>query len=235
MLQVRDVALSYGGVRALDGVSLDVPARQITTVVGSNGAGKSSLMKAIAGLERPSAGTITLEGESLLGLTPSEIVARGLALVPEGRELFARMSVLENLMVGATLVRSAAARRSSMERVLALFPVLAQKLGAMAGSMSGGEQQMLAFGRALMAEPRVLLLDEPSIGLAPIIEEQLMASIREVSQHLGMAVLLVEQNAMLALESSHQAYVLELGRVVRQGPSPDLVNDPAIIASYLGG
>jgi branched-chain amino acid transport system ATP-binding protein len=235
MLQVRDVALSYGGVRALDGVSLEVPARQITTVVGSNGAGKSSLMKAIAGLERPSAGSITLEGESLLGLTPSEIVARGLALVPEGRELFPRMSVLENLMVGATLVRSAAARRVSMDRVLALFPVLARKLGAMAGSMSGGEQQMLAFGRALMAEPRVLLLDEPSIGLAPIIEEQLMASIRQVSQELGMAVLLVEQNAMLALESSHQAYVLELGRVVRQGPSAELINDTAIIASYLGG
>jgi branched-chain amino acid transport system ATP-binding protein len=235
MLQIRDVALNYGGVRALDGVSLDVPERQITTVVGSNGAGKSSLMKAIAGLERPATGTILLEGESLLGMTPSEIVARGLALVPEGRELFPRMSVLENLMVGATLVRSAAARRSSMDRVLALFPVLARKLGAIAGSMSGGEQQMLAFGRALMAEPRVLLLDEPSIGLAPLIEEQLMASIREVSQQLGMAVLLVEQNAMLALESSHQAYVLELGRVVRQGPSAELIHDPGIIASYLGG
>ncbi len=162
-------------------------------------------------------------------------MARGLALVPEGRELFPRMSVRENLMVGATLVRRAATRRTSMERVLALFPALARKLGAMAGSMSGGEQQMLAFGRALMAEPRVLLLDEPSIGLAPIIEEQLMASIREVSQQLGMAVLLVEQNAMLALESSHQAYVLELGRVVQQGPSADLIHDPAIIASYLGG
>lgn len=235
MLEIRDVALNYGGVRALDGVSLDVPAQQITTVVGSNGAGKSSLMKAIAGLERPSAGSILLDGDSLLGLTPSAIVARGLALVPEGRELFPRMSVLENLLVGATLVGSAAARRRSMDRVLALFPVLARKLGAMAGSMSGGEQQMLAFGRALMAEPRVLLLDEPSIGLAPIIEEQLMASIRDVSQDLGMAVLLVEQNAMLALESSQQAYVLELGRVVRQGPSAELIRDPGIVASYLGG
>lgn len=235
MLEIRDVALNYGGVRALDGVSLDVPAQQITTVVGSNGAGKSSLMKAIAGLERPSAGSILLDGDSLLGLPPSAIVARGLALVPEGRELFPRMSVLENLLVGATLVGSAAARRRSMDRVLALFPVLARKLGAMAGSMSGGEQQMLAFGRALMAEPRVLLLDEPSIGLAPIIEEQLMASIRDVSQDLGMAVLLVEQNAMLALESSQQAYVLELGRVVRQGPSAELIRDPGIVASYLGG
>jgi branched-chain amino acid transport system ATP-binding protein len=235
MLQVRDMALNYCGVRALDGVSLDVPPRQITTVVGSNGAGKSSLMRAIAGLERSSAGTVTLDGESLLGLTPSEIVARGLVLVPEGRELFPRMTVLENLMVGATLVRSSAARRVSMDRVLALFPVLERKLGAMAGSMSGGEQQMLAFGRALMAEPRMLLLDEPSIGLAPIIEEQLMASIREVSLQLGIGILLVEQNAMLALESSSQAYVLELGRVVRQGPSADLINDPGIIASYLGG
>lgn len=235
MLQVRDVALSYGGVRALDGVSLDVPARQITTVVGSNGAGKSSLMKAISGLERPSSGTITLDGESLLGLTPSEIVARGLALVPEGRELFPRMTVLENLLVGATLVRSAAVRRTNMDRVLELFPVLARKLGAMAGSMSGGEQQMLAFGRALLAEPRALLLDEPSIGLAPIIEDQLMASIREVSETLGVAVLLVEQNAMLALESSHRAYVLELGRVVRHGPSAELIHDPGVISSYLGG
>lgn len=235
MLQVRDVTLSYGGVQALDGVSLDVSTQQITTVVGSNGAGKSSLMKVIAGLERPSEGNILLDGESLLGLNPSEIVARGLALVPEGRELFPRMSVLENLMVGATLVRSAAARHRSMDRVLALFPVLARKLGAMAGSMSGGEQQMLAFGRALMAEPRVLLLDEPSIGLASIIEEQLMASIREVSQQLGMAVLLVEQNAMLALESSQHAYVLELGRVVREGPSAELIHDPGIVASYLGG
>jgi branched-chain amino acid transport system ATP-binding protein len=235
MLHLDGIALSYGGVRALDGVSLDVPPRQITTVVGSNGAGKSSLMKVIAGLERPSAGRVTLDGESLVGLSPSEIVARGLALVPEGRELFPRMSVLENLQVGATLIRSAAIRRASMDRVLALFPVLARKRGAMAASLSGGEQQMLAFGRALMAEPRVLLLDEPSIGLAPMIEEQLMASIREVSQQLGMAVLLVEQNAMLALESSHQAYVLELGRVVRQGPSADLINDPDIISSYLGG
>jgi branched-chain amino acid transport system ATP-binding protein len=235
MLEIRGVALSYGGVRALDGVSLDVPARQITTVVGSNGAGKSSLMKAIAGLERPSLGSITLEGESLLGLAPSAIVARGLALVPEGRELFPRMSVQENLLVGATLIRSAAARRSSLERVLSLFPVLERKLGTMAGSMSGGEQQMLAFGRALMAEPRVLLLDEPSIGLAPLIEEQLMASIREVTQRLGMAVLLVEQNAMLALEASQQAYVMELGRIVREGPSSELINDPSVIASYLGG
>jgi branched-chain amino acid transport system ATP-binding protein len=235
MLHLEGVALSYGGVRALDGVSLDVPPRQITTVVGSNGAGKSSLMKVIAGLERPSAGRVTLEGESLIGLSPSEIVARGLALVPEGRELFPRMSVLENLQVGATLIRNAATRRASMDRVLALFPVLARKRGAMAASLSGGEQQMLAFGRALMAEPRVLLLDEPSIGLAPMLEEQLMASIREVSQQLGMAVLLVEQNAMLALESSHHAYVLELGQVVRQGPSAELINDPAIISSYLGG
>lgn len=235
MLQVRDLALAYGGVRALDGVSLDVPARQITTVVGSNGAGKSSLMKAIAGLERPSAGTITLDGESLLGLAPSAIVARGVALVPEGRELFPRMSVLENLLVGATLVRSAAARRTSIDRVLALFPVLARKLSEMAGSMSGGEQQMLAFGRALMAEPRVLLLDEPSIGLAPMIEEQLMASIREVSQQLGMSVLLVEQNAILALEASQHAYVLELGRMVSHGLSAELIHDPGIIASYLGG
>ena len=235
MLQIRDVGLSYGGVQALDGVSLDVPEQQITTVVGSNGAGKSSLMKAIAGLERPAAGSILLDGQNLIGLTPSEIVARGLVLVPEGRELFPRMTVLENLMVGATLVRSAASRRSNMDRVLALFPVLERKLGAMAGSMSGGEQQMLAFGRALMAEPRVLLLDEPSIGLAPIIEEQLMASIRGVSKQLGMAVLLVEQNAMLALESSEHGYVLELGRVVQEGPSADLIKDPSIVASYLGG
>lgn len=235
MLQIEGLSLSYGGVRALDGVSLEVHTRQITTVVGSNGAGKSSLMKAIAGLEKPSAGSVLLDGRNLVGLTPSEIVARGLALVPEGRELFPRMSVLENLQVGATLIRDAAVRRSSMERVLALFPVLARKLGAMAASLSGGEQQMLAFGRALMAQPRVLLLDEPSIGLAPMIEEQLMASIRDVSQQLGMAVLLVEQNAMLALEASHQAYVLELGRVVRHAPSAELIRDPAIIASYLGG
>lgn len=235
MLEIRDIVLSYGGVRALDGVRIDVPAREITTVVGSNGAGKSSLMKAIVGLERPSAGEITLEGQSLLNLSPSEIVARGLALVPEGRELFPRMSVLENLMVGATLVRDSSAKRDGLDRVVSLFPVLGRKLGAMAGSLSGGEQQMLAFGRALMAQPRVLLLDEPSIGLAPMIEEQLMESIRKVSQQLDMAVLLVEQNAMLALESSQRAYVLELGRVVRQGSSRDLLHDPSIISSYLGG
>lgn len=235
MLLVEDVRLDYGGVQALDCVSLEVPNGAITTVVGSNGAGKTSLMKAICGLEKPSSGHVTFEGEPLMGLSPAQIVRRGIVLVPEGRELFPRMSVRDNLVLGASLVESKSTKSESFDRVLGLFPVLERKLSQQARNLSGGEQQMLAFGRALMASPRLLLLDEPSIGLAPLIEEQLMDSVRDVSTQLGVGILLVEQNAMLALESSSHAYVMELGRIVKSAESSELINDPSVIEAYLGG
>jgi branched-chain amino acid transport system ATP-binding protein len=235
MLVVEGLKLDYAGVHALDGVSLEVADGAITTVVGSNGAGKTSLMKAICGLEKPSSGRITFDGDALIGLSPAQIVRKGIVLVPEGRELFPRMTVRDNLMLGASLVNSKSTRTASLERVLGLFPVLERKLSQQARNLSGGEQQMVAFGRALMASPSLLLLDEPSIGLAPMIEEQLMASIRDVSTQLGVSILLVEQNAMLALENSRYAYVMELGRIVRSDESAKLINDPAVVEAYLGG
>jgi branched-chain amino acid transport system ATP-binding protein len=234
MLLVEDAWLDYGGVSALMGVGLQVAPGRITAVVGSNGAGKTSLMKAISGLEKLSTGSISFDGEALTGMQPSEIVRRGVALVPEGRELFPRMTVEENLLVGATVIRNADQRRGSLSQVQELFPVLARKRHALASTLSGGEQQMLAFARALMSSPRMLLLDEPSIGLAPQIEEQLMASVRHIAAEMGVGVLLVEQNAMLALEASERAYVIELGKVVMEGASEQLLKDPKVQSYYLG-
>ena len=207
----------------------------VTTLVGSNGAGKSTLMKGIMGLKPPLAGEVRLDGIRLAGLSTSEIVARGVVLVPEGRELFPKMTVLENLQVGASLGGDEARKKRNLATVTELFPVLGRKLSMAARNLSGGEQQMLAVGRALMASPRFLLLDEPSIGLAPLIEEQLMASIRQVANELGLGVLLVEQNAMLALEHSDWAYVIELGRITKSVASAELVDDPSIVDAYLGG
>lgn len=234
MLKIDNACLDYGAVRALDGVSIEVPFGTVTAVIGSNGAGKSSLMKAIMGLAPMSSGSIALGEKHITGFPPSLVVSCGITLVPEGRELFPRMTVWENLSVGASLVKDRAERARNFERVLAMFPVLERKIGAQARSLSGGEQQMLAFGRALMASPKMLLLDEPSIGLAPMLEEHIMTSVRETVETFGVGVLLVEQNAMLALESSEHAYVMELGRVIKTAPSSDLLADPSIAAAYLG-
>ncbi|MDM8165604.1 ABC transporter ATP-binding protein [Roseovarius sp.] len=235
MLQVDGLTLGYAGIRVLEEVSLRVRENTVTTLVGSNGAGKSTLMKGIMGLKPPLAGEVRLDGIRLAGLSTSEIVARGVVLVPEGRELFPKMTVLENLQVGASLGGDEARKKRNLATVTELFPVLGRKLSMAARNLSGGEQQMLAVGRALMASPRFLLLDEPSIGLAPLIEEQLMASIRQVANELGLGVLLVEQNAMLALEHSDWAYVIELGRITKSVASAELVDDPSIVDAYLGG
>lgn len=235
MLQVDGLTLGYGGIRVLEEVSLRVRENTVTTLVGSNGAGKSTLMKGIMGLKPPLAGEVRLDGIRLAGLSTSEIVARGVVLVPEGRELFPKMTVLENLQVGASLGGDEARKKRNLATVTELFPVLGRKLSMAARNLSGGEQQMLAVGRALMASPRFLLLDEPSIGLAPLIEVQLMASIRQVANELGLGVLLVEQNAMLALEHSDWAYVIELGRITKSVASAELMDDPSIVDAYLGG
>lgn len=235
MLRIENVSAAYGGIGALYDLSLDVPPKQITTLVGSNGAGKTTLTKVILGLKAPQSGRILLNGQDMTGETTSKIVGAGVTLVPEGRELFPAMTVRENLQLGATVVASKGQRRTNMERVTDLFPVLGKKLASHARDLSGGEQQMLAIGRALMGSPDYLVLDEPSIGLAPLIEEHLMDSIRTVSNELGIGVLLIEQNAMLALEFSDTAYVIDLGRIVTSAPSADLLDDPKIVEAYLGG
>ncbi|MER9519389.1 ABC transporter ATP-binding protein [Mesorhizobium sp. M0614] len=234
MLEAKDLVLEYGGVRALSGMSFTASTGEVTAVVGSNGAGKTTLMNAICGLVKLASGEIRLDGARLNGLAPDEIVRKGISLVPEGRELFPRLSVLENLLLGATVRPDPAMRRKTLERIFELFPVLANRQKQQAGRMSGGEQQMLAFGRALMAQPKMLLLDEPSIGLAPMVEEQLISAISDYSRENGIGVLIVEQNAMLALEYAQHAYVVEQGRVALSGPAAEIRDDPAVIASYLG-
>lgn len=235
MLELRDVHLSYGSIKAVDGVSLNVAAEEIVTVVGSNGAGKSSLVKAVLGLERIETGHVYFDGKDISETSTSSRVSSGIALVPEGRELFGLMSVTENLLVGAWSLADKPRRKENLEFVFDLFPALAKKRNIHAARMSGGEQQMLAFGRALMSSPRCLLLDEPTIGLAPMIEDQLMDAIQHVARETGAAVLLVEQNAMLALENSERAYVMELGKIGKSGLSSELLNNPDIAVAYLGG
>ncbi|RUV64231.1 MULTISPECIES: ABC transporter ATP-binding protein [unclassified Mesorhizobium] len=234
MLEAKDLVLEYGGVRALNGMSFTASTEQVTAVVGSNGAGKTTLMNAICGLVKLASGEIRLDGAKLNGLAPDDIVRKGISLVPEGRELFPKLSVLENLLLGATVRPDPTRRRKTLERIFELFPVLANRQKQQAGRMSGGEQQMLAFGRALMAQPKMLLLDEPSIGLAPMVEEQLISAISDYSRESGIGVLIVEQNAMLALEYAQHAYVVEQGRVALSGPAAEIRDDPAVIASYLG-
>lgn len=234
MLEVNGLSVDYAGIQALVAVSLTVEPGHITAVIGSNGAGKSSLLRAISRLVPVAAGEILLDGRRIDRLAPASVVAAGIAHVPEGRELFPRMSVAENLLLGAHLRRDRKAIRRDLERAFAMFPVLETKAQNQARSLSGGEQQMLAFCRAMMSRPKLLLLDEPSIGLAPLIEAQLMHSIVDLCRDTGVGVLLVEQNARAALEISTFAYVVELGSVALRGPSAKLIGDPAIHAAYLG-
>jgi len=229
-LTVRGLTAGYGGLRVLHGLDLDVPAGRLTAVVGPNGAGKSTLLRALSGLVTRT-GEIRLDGAPLPE-APAAIVARGLGHVPEGRELFARMTVRENLELGAW--RAARGERAAREaRVVALFPRLGERRGQLAGSLSGGEQQMLAVGRALMGGPRLLMLDEPSLGLAPRLVDQLLAVVRRLPDE-GVTVLLVEQNVGKALALAEDAYVIERGRVVLHGPARGLLDSEAIRAAYLG-
>jgi branched-chain amino acid transport system ATP-binding protein len=232
-LEVIDLAVAYGGIRAVKGISLRVEPGQIVALIGANGAGKTSTLKAIVGLIPAAAGRVRVFGRDVLGTPTHHIVARGVTLVPEGRAIFAGMSVRENLELGAILKRDRAGIETRMKRVLELFPRLGERLDQAGGTLSGGEQQMLAIGRALMSDPRVLLLDEPSLGLAPKLVRQIFDGISEIARG-GLTILLVEQNTRLALETAHQAYVLVTGEVAFSGESRALEQDSRVRAAYLG-
>ena len=239
LLAVRNLEVVYGGaIRVLRGVSLDVADGTVVALLGANGAGKTTLLRAVSGLlavhdGRIVRGNISLKGESLVGLTTPAIVRRGIAQVMEGRRIFAELSVDENLRAGAFTRKDRDETRTNHEKVLEMFPVLRERLKSVAGYLSGGEQQMLAIGRALMAEPQLLLLDEPSLGLAPLIQEQIRDTVAKIAED-GTSVLLVEQNAMMALSIAHRGYVIENGQVVKEGPGKELLGDEQIREAYLG-
>ncbi|SFM62476.1 ABC transporter ATP-binding protein [Variovorax sp. OV329] len=233
MLEVRDLQVAYGAARALWGVSLTVRQGELLCVVGPNGAGKTTLINALAGLLRAREGQLVFEGRDVTMLAPHRFCDAGIALVPEGRRLFTGMTVLENLELGSYLARSKAQRRETLEQVIELFPVIREKLASPAGELSGGQQQMVAIARALMARPRLLLLDEPSLGLSPLIVHDLFAAIRHINA-VGTSVLLVEQNVAMAMEVSHRAYVLEEGRMVAEGTPRELLARSEIARAYLG-
>ena len=234
LLEISGLDVHYGAVHALKGVNIVVEEKQIVTLIGGNGAGKSTTLRAISGLIKPTRGTIRFAGESLTGVPAHEIVARGIAHAPEGRGIFANLTVDDNLEIGAYIRKDRAEIARDREKALDLFPRLRERLKQSAGTLSGGEQQMLAIARALMAKPRVLLLDEPSLGLAPVIVAGIFETIRAINA-AGMTVLLVEQNAHLALQVATTGYVLETGGIVKSGPAAELLHDPSIREAYLGG
>jgi branched-chain amino acid transport system ATP-binding protein len=235
VLALRDVRVFYGAIQAVKGVSLEVRERELVTIVGANGAGKTTTLRTISGIYRPRAGSITFEEKDLAALPSHEIVALGIAQAPEGRQIFGSLSVRDNLMLGATRRKGdRAGIQQDLEYVFSLFPVLKERLGQSGGTLSGGEQQMLAIGRALMARPRLLLLDEPSLGLAPMLVNRIFAVISRLKE-TGVTILLVEQNARKALEIADRAYVMETGRVILEGPARDLAANPEIEKAYLGG
>ena len=233
LLEIENLAASYGAVEALKGVSLHVNRGEIVTLIGANGAGKSTLLMTICGEPRARAGRIVLDGQDIAATPTHEIIRRGVAQSPEGRRIFPRMSVLENLMMGAQALGHDPA--PELARVFAMFPRLKERQAQRGGTLSGGEQQMLAIGRALMSRPRLLLLDEPSLGLAPLISRQIFAAIRDLNRTEGLTVLLVEQNANQALRLAHRGYVLVTGRITMSGSGQDLLARPEIRDAYLGG
>ena len=232
-LLVEDIRVAYGRIEALRGISIRVGPGEIVTLIGANGAGKSTTVRTIAGLHRPTSGRILFRGQEIQGTIPEDIVRRGVSLSPEGRHIFPRMSVRENLVMGAYTQRDAALQATDMARVFELFPRLQERSGQLGGTLSGGEQQMLAIGRALMSRPRVLMLDEPSLGLAPILIETIFDIIREINSQ-GTAILLVEQNAQKALAVAHRAYVLETGSIVMEGSGRELLESEDVKTAYLG-
>lgn len=233
LLQVRDVRVAYGGIQAVKGVNLEVREGEWVTLIGSNGAGKSTTLKAITGALKTSAGRIEYLGQDIQSHGPWHWVAQGLVMVPEGRGVFARMSILENLYMGAYLRDDKAEMARDLARVFALFPRLHERRNQLAGTLSGGEQQMLAMGRALMSRPRLLLLDEPSMGLSPLMVDKVFEVIAEVAR-LGVTLLLVEQNASRALGLAQRAYVMESGEITMQGEAKALRDDPKVRSAYLG-
>jgi len=233
LLELQDVHLAYGKIQALHGISLEVAEGEVVALIGANGAGKTSTMRAISGLRGISPGTIIFNGEDITKLRADQRVTRGLCLTPEGRGIFPGMTVLENLDMGAFTRRDKTAIKEDHARVFDLFPRIAERRKQIAGTMSGGEQQMLAIGRALMARPKLLLLDEPSMGLAPMLIQQIFTIIAEIAKQ-GTTILVVEQNAQQALSRADRAYVLETGQIVKSGTGADLLKDPSIREAYLG-
>ncbi|AXN37672.1 ABC transporter ATP-binding protein [Peribacillus butanolivorans] len=234
MLKIEDINVYYGNIQALKGISLSINEGEIVTLIGANGAGKSTMLKTISGLLKPKQGKIMYEGQSIGGKAAQSIVKMGISHVPEGRRVFANMTVEENLQLGAYLRKDKAGIKQDMEKVYELFPRLLERLKQQSGTLSGGEQQMLAMGRALMAKPRLLLLDEPSMGLAPLLVKQIFNIIEEINK-TGTTILLVEQNANLALSIADRAYVVETGRIVLSGKSEELTASEEIKNAYLGG
>ncbi|WP_088227102.1 ABC transporter ATP-binding protein [Desulfosporosinus sp. FKB] len=234
MLVLEDVHVYYGAIHALKGISLQVNQGEIVTLIGSNGAGKSTSLKTISGLLRPKQGKMSFNGEDLSKIPPQKIVAKGISQVPEGRRIFANMTVSENLDMGAYLRKDKSGIKQDVERAFELFPRLKERKSQVAGTLSGGEQQMLAMGRALMSRPQLLLLDEPSMGLAPILVKQIFTIIQEINAQ-GTTILLVEQNAHMALSIAHRAYVLETGKIALGGQAQDLAASEDVRKAYLGG
>lgn len=234
MLTINDINVFYGAIHAIKGVSLEVNEGEIVTLIGANGAGKSTILRTISGLLKPKTGSIQFEGQEIAGMPAHEIVKTGISQVPEGRRIFAEMSVLENLELGAFTRKDKDGIKADMELVFERFPRLKERIGQMAGTLSGGEQQMLAMGRALMSRPRLLLLDEPSMGLAPLLIKEIFAIIQDINK-TGTTVLLVEQNANMALSIAHRAYVLETGRITLSGDAKELAASDEVRKAYLGG
>lgn len=235
MLEVQNLSVRYGAITALHGISLSVPAGGIVTLIGGNGAGKTTTLRAISGMVTPASGRILFDGQDITGLPPHEIVRRGLAHSPEGRLVFANLTVMENLQMGAYLQRDARWVASELDHVFGMFPRLQERREQAAGTLSGGEQQMLAIGRALMSRPRFLMLDEPSLGIAPLLVKEIFARLVELNRERSLPILLVEQNAHLALEVSTHGYVLETGRVLLSDRSSVLRDSPEVRSAYLGG
>lgn len=234
MLTINDINVFYGAIHAIKGVSLEVNEGEIVTLIGANGAGKSTILRTISGLLKPKTGSIQFVGQEIAGMSAHEIVKTGISQVPEGRRIFAEMSVLENLELGAFTRKDKDGIKADMELVFERFPRLKERIGQLAGTLSGGEQQMLAMGRALMSRPRLLLLDEPSMGLAPLLIKEIFTIIQDINK-TGTTVLLVEQNANMALSIAHRAYVLETGRITLSGDAKELAASDEVRKAYLGG
>ena len=235
MLEIKNLTVSYGAITALHGISLSVPSGRIVTLIGANGAGKTTTLKTVSGLLRARSGEILYDGKNIAGRPTHQIVKLGLSHVPEGRMIFANLTVMENLQMGAYLQKDRQVIQRELDHVFAMFPRLQERRQQIAGTLSGGEQQMLAIGRALMSQPKFLMLDEPSLGLAPLLVKTIFEKIVEINRQQGLTILLVEQNANLALEVSHYGYVLETGKITLQGDSAVLRQNPQVQSAYLGG
>ena len=231
ILEIRDLRVSFGGIRAVDGISFDVEEGKIVTLIGANGAGKSTILRSIAGITKPQSGKIVFSGSDITGQSPDRIVSQGVTLVPEGRRVFSNLTVLENLRIGAYLRRDSIA--DDIAYVYSLVPRLKERSWQLAGTLSGGEQQMLAVGRALMSRPRLIMMDEPSLGLAPLIVKNIFEIIKTINNH-GITVLLIEQNANMALKIAHTGYVIETGHIIMSGTGAELLADERVKEAYLG-